>query len=835
MLRRAEVLDFRSRERPCLARGILLWMAESKLRGIELLAPAGDMAALKAAVDAGADAVYLGIGELHARRRAGGFLGNELKEAVRFTHLRDAKIYGTLNILVRQNELEKAAEHIYQAYSAGVDALIVQDWAVAKLVRELAPDIRLHASTQLNAHNSKTLSFLEEKGFDRVTLARELTFEDVARMTGEHGIEVEVFAHGALCFSFSGQCLIASMVSGRSGNRGMCPQVCRLPYELRHEDEARRVAGKHIMSTRDLCALTMLEELGDAGVASIKVEGRLKTADYVALVVSVYRRALDAIATGGKVDYEKALEELRASFNRGFTEGYLRGIRDERLMSPGRPSDRGVMIGRVAFLDVYGADVGVTLQRSIEKDDVVEFWVSKGGRIRQVIESLTVEGAPVDIAPAGSRAVIKVGERRHIIRTGDRVFLVERRPAELPEKRIPVMITVSIAEGRPIALKAAAGDAVVEVAGEKPAEAAITKPLSEGDVAARLSKLGGTAYEAAEVEVEIDGSLALPVAEINEARRRMVVALDEARLKRYEKTFTEKRLSDVIGAPPKPKAAREMKLSVKVADEGCARAARDGGADRVYLAVRTPEELAALCDEAIFALGNIATERETTDYVRGLLKLKERGSLHGGEEAKRYESALVLCDNLGLARALKEAGFTPILDYHVNVLNGVATRELATLAPAGITASVEADIEDIATIASWSPVPVEVAAHGHIEVMTAEHPLAKPGGEPSEMEDRSGFVFPVLVDAGGRSHIFNAKELCLLEELPQLAQAGASSIRLLLDLYKPAEVGAVVSIYRRALDELAAMGEIKQALSISKSAHTSFVDHTTGHFYRPVL
>ena len=306
---------------------------------MELLAPAGDMDALRAAVQNGADAVYLGTGTFNARRHAGNFDGDGLNEAVAYCHARGVKVHVTVNTLVRQDELEALFDTIRQVNMSGADAVIVQDFGAARAIRTIAPDVALHASTQMAAHNVQAARFLRAQGFDRVVLAREATFDDMGACAAA-GIETEVFVHGALCVACSGQCLMSSLVGGRSGNRGLCAQPCRLPWRLDGREG-------YLLSTRDLCALDDLPRLRQAGVASLKIEGRLKRAEYVAVTVAAYRRALNALYAGETLDTDALREDLKQMFNRGgFTRGYGPGMEERTLMYPQRPNHIGVPVGR---------------------------------------------------------------------------------------------------------------------------------------------------------------------------------------------------------------------------------------------------------------------------------------------------------------------------------------------------------------------------------------------------------------------------------------------------------------------------------------------------------
>ena len=304
----------------------------------ELLCPAGSAPSMVAAVQCGADAVYLGAGDFNARRSADNF-GGELDAAVLYCHARGVRVYVTLNTMVRQDEMARLETTIGEICRAGADGVIVQDLGVARAIRQMAPSLPLHASTQMAVHNRQGVEFLAEQGFARVVLAREMRFDEIARCAGL-GAELEVFVHGALCVSCSGQCLMSSMIGGRSGNRGLCAQPCRMKY---------RTGGRegYFLSTRDLCGLPELSAYAQAGVDSLKIEGRLKRPEYVAATALAYRGALDALQNGAPFDVAHAEVELAQMFNRGgFTRGYGAGVRDDRLMFAERPNHMGVEIGR---------------------------------------------------------------------------------------------------------------------------------------------------------------------------------------------------------------------------------------------------------------------------------------------------------------------------------------------------------------------------------------------------------------------------------------------------------------------------------------------------------
>ena len=297
-----------------------------KNKGIELLAPVGTMESLHAAVQNGADAVYLGGKIFSARQYAANFNTDELAEAVKYAHLRGSKVYVTVNILLENKELEEAVDYIKYLYEIDVDGLIVQDLGLAYLIKCLFPDFELHGSTQMTINNLEGVLFLENMGFKRVVLARELSIDEIKHIKDCSTIELEGFIHGALCVCYSGQCLMSSIIGGRSGNRGTCAQPCRMPYSIVSLNDGElansKLEKKHLLSTKDLCTIENMEQVVDSGLETLKIEGRMKRPEYVALVVSKYRNALDR---GSSAISEEDKEELLQIFNRGFTKGYLFG------------------------------------------------------------------------------------------------------------------------------------------------------------------------------------------------------------------------------------------------------------------------------------------------------------------------------------------------------------------------------------------------------------------------------------------------------------------------------------------------------------------------------
>ena len=493
----------------------------------ELLAPAGEPRALRAALSAGADAVYFGLARWSARAFAGNFGGEAVPEAVETAHLYDARAYLALNTLLKDDEVEPALAALEAPYRAGLDALIVADLGFAARVREEYPELPLHASTQLNTHSSAQLAALERLGFSRAILARELSLPEIAALE-TRGLELEVFVHGALCYGYSGDCLLSSMVGGRSGNRGRCSQSCRLRYALKAPG-LPALESSRIMSTSDLAAIGVLPDLLAAGVTSIKVEGRMKDAAYVGVTTSVYREALDAAVADpeGFAVRPEWTERLEQSFSRSFTTAHLEGRHDD-VRSGGRGGHRGVLVGRVSGFNESTGAVEIKLNQPVAEGDVVYLYTPWGQTEPRRLE-------------AGGDAAITLHVRERVA-VKDRLFrlaaadvgelgrdLVNGRVTLRP---IELAMRLSGGEGVPgeLAVTDLRSNETVSVSTPEPLPAARTAALSAERAREALGALGGTPYRLADLEYAVADGAFLAVGGLKDLRRRAVAALGERRV-----------------------------------------------------------------------------------------------------------------------------------------------------------------------------------------------------------------------------------------------------------------------------------------------------------------
>ncbi len=815
------------RDIPYAVRGILAQAHDIVPRIPELLAPAGGPDALRAAVNNGADAVYCGVGELNARRGAENFTYEGFAEATRYAHLRGVRVYLTANVVVLPDEMPTALATVATAWEAGADAVIAQDLGLIRRMRRDLPDVRVHASTQIDAHNSASLAVLAELGVSRVTLARELALAEIGALATTSPVELESFVHGALCFSHSGQCLLASMVGGRSANRGLCSQPCRLAYSL--VDGQGRVAetpGAHLLSPRDLAGITLLPDLVRSGVSALKIEGRMKSPEYVALVTGVYRAALDRAATDPEAFSvtDAEWDTLTEAFSRGFSEAYLADIRDDRMMGYGRPNDRGLQVGRVT--SCAGGGISVELSRPVEEGDSLEVWTSSGHASFDA-RGMRVGGHAVTVAPAGC-VVTMEGARG--ARAADRVFRVanaallaaaRRTYADATQKgRVALDVTVSLRIGEPAAVQVAGASGSGRAEGG-PVEPARTRAVTAAEVIEHVGRLGGTPYEVASWHVDLAEGVGIGFSELHRLRREAIDAMEGSVLR----AWSGRRASAVpLGSrPPSALRAARVELVVSVADPEAAAACLAAGADKSLVAVTSADPPSVPSDHAEPLLPRIVHDAESEAVL-----------------AHARASGRATAGNLGVLAAAAGEGVAVAADWGLNVTNADSAAVLADLGADLVWASPELSGEQTAALAAGSPVPLGALVAGRVELMVAEHCVLQAVGACSHacascerrrgtwvLRDRKDYGFPVTTDAAGRAHVYNSVPLDLSRSLAEVLDTGVAAIRLELRTESPDEAARLTSAWRAALD--ATLAGVEPPAEPAASSPT-----TTGRFHRGV-
>lgn len=749
------------------------------LQEVELLAPAGGEAAFHAAICAGADAVYLGLQSFNARRGADNFTLDTFAEACKFAHLRGVNVYVTLNTAILPAEIDEALECARQAYRAGADAFIVQDIGLAAELTRTLPQARLHISTQMNTHNAAGMRAAAKLGAKRVTLSRELSLpeiENLANVGRKLGMEIETFAHGALCVCYSGQCLMSSLIGGRSANRGMCAQPCRLPYELRNAAQRKPLPspGDHLLSPKDLCSIDLLPELVAAGVASLKIEGRMKSPDYVYAVVGTYRAALNRVlkaraaaeqaagvssassaqAESGSQSAPAATAAARAAawnvppvpesdhqtlaeaFSRGFTTAYLEGQRGNDIMSYQRPNNRGVNVGRVQSVE-DGALV-VKSSQPISQGDVLEAWMRRG---HAVFTALEVTPA----AKAKGCVRVRLDKQPRGVHEGDRIFRVRAASAAFSaaenEPRIAVEGTVKLRIGQPLAAsfrladtqknarafnaaRKRFGEAMPEGAATGPViEPARTKAVSEQDVRAHVDRLGQTAFYLDKLTIDMDEGVGIGFSQLHHVRAEALYALSQA-LAEGEGPRSLPRIES--RSDHRPANAGGAHIAALVTNPACARAARKAGAEVVYVPAVN------LVHGQVTVAGQVSETVERNAYPKGcavVLPVADHDDLPlTREHACEFDAWKsvhagnpVMAESLGALTRAHAEGAAVEVGPHLPVTNKLSLQTAADLGASRVWLSPELTLAQIADLAQNAPVELGLTIIGSQELMVTEH------------------------------------------------------------------------------------------------------------------
>ncbi len=519
-------------------------MTSPSLPRPELLAPAGDRECLRAAVENGADAVYFGLNcGFNARARATNVAADELAEVMAFLHHRGVKGYVTLNTLAFTDELPELHELVRRIAVAGVDAVLVQDLGLVRLIRAICPDLPIHASTQMTLTSAECIRVAEELGIERVVLPRELSIREIAKLRQSTNVSLEAFVHGALCVAYSGQCLTSESLGGRSANRGQCAQACRLPYDLICDGEDVDLgAQKYLLSPQDLAAYDLTTDLIAAGVSSFKIEGRLKTPEYVANITKHYRTAIDAAVKGEPVEFTRdEVREMELSFSRGFSPGWLNGDDHKMLVPAISSSKRGVLLGEI--VRVFDASVEVRLAGPIARGDGIVFEgdreanAEQGGRVYGIVQrSRSLERADSGVAELEfQRGAIDFGRLEPgltIWKTDDPKLTARLRKTFTgpdPLRKRPLDLKVRCVAGEPLKLEAQLEDgASVSVSSLEPLPVAKKHAITVEFLREQLSRLGNTVYELRQLEAEIIGGPMVPLSVLSKLRQELVTRLDEA-------------------------------------------------------------------------------------------------------------------------------------------------------------------------------------------------------------------------------------------------------------------------------------------------------------------
>ncbi len=759
------------------------------MRNIELLAPAGSLESLKAAVNSGANAVYLGGTMFNARAYAANFSDEELQEAIEYAHLRNVKIYVTVNTLFYDEEFKELMAYIDRLYLMNVDALIIQDLGLMAEVKKLYPDFEIHASTQASIHQLSGVEAMAKQGIKRVVLARENTIEEIRDIAQHTQIDIEVFVHGALCMCYSGQCLMSSVIGKRSGNRGKCAQPCRLPYKLKLEDKSLDYAPHYLLSAKDICVIENIGDYIEAGVTSFKIEGRMKRPEYVAAVVKSYRYAIDQwlkTHSVGNVEEEKA--EMFQMFNRGFSLGHA--YHENNLITDIFPGNFGVEIGEVTQYDRKEQLVYIKLNQPLAQGDGIRFGFEDSGRVVNKMyyrDRLVNQGKPQD--EIAIEFNIKIKEGTKVFKTSS-VQLIQKLQKEYSEKKIksPITLQLSGKIGEPLTLTLTSKQHQVTVKSSAIIEKAMNSALSLERIQQQLSKLGNTVYTAEKVIVILPEDVQFAIKELNELRRNGIEALDKARLvhQRQSKAF-------------EPKETAAAKRSIKAIHvhvqtlEQC-NAAIDSGAKMIYYPfIPSLKEAYTLCQQADATL---------IPYVSRIIDDEHLKQIK--ESALYSLFSKIMVGDIGALHYFLDKEV--ILDSSLNITNSYALNH-DLIKNKDVVLSVEMSEMQINHLCDCQQ-KIGYVAYGRLETMITKYcPISqqhygcqKKGCNRCKIGqyyliDRKNEQFPIIMDEECRMHLYNAK----IQYVDELSELQADFIVLKMTIETQAEVQRVIEDYQHII------------------------------------
>ena len=820
----------------------------------EILAPAGDRECMRAAVENGADAVYFGLSSgFNARARATNIPSEELAEVMQFLHHRGVKGYVTLNTLAFTDELAELESLVRIISQAHVDAVLVQDLGVLRLIRQAAPDLPVHASTQMTLTCAESIRVAEELGIERVVLPRELSIREIAQLRKSTTVELECFVHGALCVAYSGQCLTSESLGGRSANRGQCAQACRLPYDLICDGADVDLGNqKYLLSPQDLAAYDLTPDLIAAGVSSFKIEGRLKSPEYVANITRHYRQAIETAMRGEPVTFSRdEIREMELSFSRGFSPGWLLGDDHKMLVPAVSSAKRGVSLGLITR--VYADSIEIRLDGPVARGDGIVFEGDResdneqGGRIYGVLQQGRQQDVAIDSGlvelefQRGSIDFQRLYPGQRVWKTDDPKLSARLRqsftgPDPLRKRRISCRVRA--VTGTPLEIEFGLNSdsrhpdelVWVKVVSEDPLAAARKHEINREFLVEQLGRLGNTPYELSQLEAEIEGGPMVPLSVLSHLRHQLVAKLDQLALER-----PPRRLNPVSALQTlKTKMSSTPPVQASTLREGDASAEPSSlPTPRLHLLCRTLSQIHSLSNESgcskndgttIYAdFQDIREYRDAVEIARqtGLSiylappRIEKPGEAGLLLSLAKQGADGILVRNLSGMRFCSERQIPFVADYSLNATNELTVEYLIQQGARRVTASYDLNRDQLQNlVAQVPPGWIEVVIHQHMPLFHMEHcvfcAVLSPGtnktncGRPCDthlvqLRDRVGSEHPLKADVGCRNTLYNAVPQSAAEVVPILQERGICNLRIEFLDEQGDDVGHTVRLYRDLL------------------------------------
>ena len=745
---------------------------------IELLAPAGSMESLIAAINNGADAIYLGGNKFSARAYASNFDNETMMKAVDYAHSYCVKVYVTINTILKQSELKEALKYAGYLYEIGVDALIIQDLGLISLIRDVYPSFELHASTQMTIHNGEGALYFKEKGLQRIVLSRELSLDEIKHISTDLGIETEIFVHGALCVCYSGQCLMSSMIGGRSGNRGRCAQPCRMQYTLKGETLGEKKG--YLLSPKDTCLIDDIDSIIKSGTSSLKIEGRMKKPEYVAGVTRNYRQSIDKVLKNAKFDLHKGRNELAQLFNReGFSKAYLHKNVGKDMMSYNYPKNTGVFIGQVTNSNEVVLEENVGLGDGIRFNDD-GFTLSKILKNNKEVKE-AFRGDTVKLFPVGG---YKKGYR--LYKMSDKKLYDElKEDLKLYKKKISLALEVEFKVNAPLVLKTKFNGKEYKVYGEN-VEVATNAPMTRERVEDSLKKSGEIPYKFDQIVFDTFDDGFMKIASINNLRRELF----------------EKILKEEVSSHRNRRIQENAKIKNVKSNEDLGYIYSCITKDQLKVLIENKSAQNIALDIFFSRQKNALNKDDLKKFHEQNLKdkniyLKIPNIIKGefNNIVKTIEELIpfikgIITSNVGIIRIYKDKLFI-IGDYKLNIFNKEAAEFYAEDVDIPCL-SLELNRKEIKEMMKNINCKIGVNIYGNTELMVSEYcPVGSTfGGKASKKEcngvcmkdnfkliDRMNENFSVLCDNNCRSHILNSVPTNLIEQVEELKSFNITNFR----------------------------------------------------------
>ena len=755
---------------------------------IELLSPVGDFECLKAAVQNGADAVYFGAGSFSARAFATNFDDDALKEAITYAKVRGVKTNLTLNTLIKNDEMNDAIKLAEKAYNYGIDAIIVQDLGLARYLIKNFPGLAVHASTQISVHNLEGVLELQKLGFSRVVLSRELSLQEIEHICKNSNVEIEVFTHGALCISYSGQCLFSSMVGGRSGNRGKCAQPCRLPYELlscsstlsnlstlqgtpvsASPEILTSLDKGYLLSPRDLCGLDYLPELVDAGVTCLKIEGRMKTPEYVATVTRIYRKYLD-LAKSNEPEYKinpQDKTELLQVFNRGgFSSGHLESTPNKNLIYKNKSNNMGIYLGSVSNFNNNKGHISLTVSKDSDVTVMVGDKISVENKKHETstytISELMIQDKNVSQARCGDK--IKIGRMKGDISVGDKIYKIADKllttsaleTLNKENRKINLNCKMIVKRNQPVELYVSDSNShELKITSDIIPVEAINAPITQERLSAQLSKTNNTPFHFENIEIDLDDGLYIQgISAINELRRQALAQYEALLVQSFRRNIELPRLD--INPAKNVSTNKKISVLLNILNQNFDYTQLHG-IDKIYI----PLKYFVLKDFKN-VVAELTENFETYIYMPTIMRNNYHKIISNNLSniLEQYKIKGFVLSNIGNIELLNDYKnkYEFIYNYTLNVFNNLTIAELADASKTTVTLSPELNKSDLQTFAKTS-CSTELIVYGRTPLMNSNYCLLGKSNKCYSacphlcnstnkfyLKDRIGFLFRVIPD-----------------------------------------------------------------------------------------